>query len=247
MQIRIDLPSACLPSRASLRMTTEYALDDRGPVEDDLVGRVALDDVDVVEGRLVLLVGQVDLVGVVVDDHDRPRLGDDLAVDLADPLQPARRPVAEHQVVVHLEVRHVAPPQVAFDQERGHARREQARQPDPRDQQDHGQDPPDRRLGGVGIVQAAEQEDPDAPERFAEGLESPGSSAARPGRAPPRRSARSGSRPRSPGRPGSGSSWSAPPAGDGASSSASAVGRAGRRRRRRDRGIRLKTPEGLPC
>ena len=96
----------------------------RGPVEDDLIGRVALDDVDIVEGGLILLVGQVDLVGVVVNDHDRARLGDDLAVDLANPLQPAWRPVAEHQMIVHLEVRHVASPQVAFDQERGHARRE---------------------------------------------------------------------------------------------------------------------------
>ena len=87
MQVRIDLPSACLPSRPSLRMTTEWALRHRGPVQDDLVGRVALDDVDVVEGRLVLLVGQVDLVGVVVNDHDRARIGDDLAVDLANPLQ----------------------------------------------------------------------------------------------------------------------------------------------------------------
>ena len=41
-------------------------------------------------------------------------------------------------------------------------------QPDPRDQQDHGQESPDHRLGGEGIVQPAEQKDPDAPERFPE-------------------------------------------------------------------------------
>ena len=112
-----------------------------GPAEDDLVGRVALDDVDVVEGRVVLLVGQVDLLGVVVDDDDRPLVLDDLGVDLADPVQAARAPVAEDQVVLHLEVRHVAPPQLLFDQDRGHGRREQARQADPGAEQDHRDQP----------------------------------------------------------------------------------------------------------
>ena len=67
-------------------------LGDLGPAEDDLAGRVPLDDVDVAEGGLVGLVGQVDLVGLVVDDDDRTLLGDDLGVDLPDPLQPARAP-----------------------------------------------------------------------------------------------------------------------------------------------------------
>ena len=43
-------------------------------------------------------------------------------------------------------------------------------QPDPRDQQDHGQDPADHCLGGLNL--ASEEKNPDVPERFAESVKS---------------------------------------------------------------------------
>jgi hypothetical protein len=85
---------------------------------------VALDDVDIVEGRLVLFVGKIDFIGIIVNNHDRARVGDDLAMDLADPLKRPRRPVAKHKMVIHFKMRHVGPPQITFDQDRGNARRE---------------------------------------------------------------------------------------------------------------------------
>ena len=81
-----------------------------GAAEDDFVGRVALDDVDVVEGGVVLLVRQLDLVGRVVNDDDGPLVGDDAAVDFAYPVQCSRRPVAQHQMARHFQVGHLPTP-----------------------------------------------------------------------------------------------------------------------------------------
>ena len=50
-------------------------------------------------------------------------------------------------MVLHLEVRHVAPPQVLGDQDRGHRAGEQAGQADAEPEQDHRDQPADRRLG----------------------------------------------------------------------------------------------------
>src|SRR5271165_3179244 len=45
-----------------------------GTMQNDFVARIPFDNVDVVECRVVLLVGKIDLVRIVVDDHDRPRV-----------------------------------------------------------------------------------------------------------------------------------------------------------------------------
>jgi hypothetical protein len=91
-------------------MTTECACD-LGAAQGHFVGGVALDDIDVVEGGVILLVGQHDFVGHVVDDHDRPRVVDDAAVHLADEVQRSRRPVEQDQMVGHFEMGHFATPQ----------------------------------------------------------------------------------------------------------------------------------------
>ena len=81
-----------------------------GAAQDHLVGRVAFDDIDVVEGGFVLFVRQHDFVGCVVNDHDWPLVDDDAAVHFADPVQCPRRPVAQHQMVRHFKVGHLTTP-----------------------------------------------------------------------------------------------------------------------------------------
>src|SRR5436190_10163230 len=63
MQQTIVLPSACSPWRSSDRMTTECACATLARRRITSLAGVALDDVDVVEGGFVLLVGQHDFVG----------------------------------------------------------------------------------------------------------------------------------------------------------------------------------------
>ena len=81
-----------------------------GAAQDHFVGGVTLDDVDVVEGGFILFVGQHDFVGCVVDDHDWPRVVDDAAVHFPYPVQCSRRPVAQHQMVGHFKLSHLATP-----------------------------------------------------------------------------------------------------------------------------------------
>ncbi len=81
-----------------------------GAAQDHFVGRVALDDIDVVERRFILLVGQHDFVGVVMNDHDWPLVDDDAAVHFAYPVQCSRRPVAQHEMARHFKIRHLPTP-----------------------------------------------------------------------------------------------------------------------------------------
>ena len=75
-----------------------------GPPQDDLAAGASLHDVHVGEDRILLLVGKVDVIGVVMDDDDRSLLVDDLGVDLADPIEPPGRPVTEDQMILRLKV-----------------------------------------------------------------------------------------------------------------------------------------------
>ena len=67
-------------------------------------------------------------------------------------------------MIFGLEVRQVTPPQITFDEQGREARREQPGRADPDDQDDHGDQATRHRLGG--LVEAAEEQDPDAPERI---------------------------------------------------------------------------------
>ena len=169
MQVRIVLPSACSPLPVVGQDHDRVCPADPSPTQNHFVGGVSLDDVNVVERRVVLLVGEVDQFGLIVDNHHRSLVGDDLRVDLANPGQAALAPVAQDQVIFHLEIRHVPTPKVSRHQDRGHRPGEQTRQPNPQPQQHHRQQPAGQRPGlrlGTG-----EQENPDIPERVVPVLE----------------------------------------------------------------------------
>ena len=72
-------------------------------------------------------------------------------------------------MIPHFEILHVTPPQVALDQEGCHACREQTGQADPEDQQDRCHQATGGGLGGR--IEAAEQQEPDVPERISPGRE----------------------------------------------------------------------------
>ena len=72
-------------------------------------------------------------------------------------------------MIFGLEIGQETPPQVAFDEQGCQARREQPGRADPDNEDDHGDQAPRRRLGG--LIEAAEEQDPDAPERIGPGAE----------------------------------------------------------------------------
>ena len=82
---------------------------DGGPVQDDLVGRIAANEEYVFERGVVVALGEIARIHLLADDHNRPLVLDDPRVQFTDQRYGLCIPVTDDDMILEIVVWHSSP------------------------------------------------------------------------------------------------------------------------------------------